>query len=277
MSSAEASHLLSSLLGPDNPDTQDIPYSSLQELPTAPEDLLSPSDPHSALNLTDPVKMPSKEKPEREEEPGPNIAGAGWVEEEEARRALAKDKAAQQRSFVPGESAGSPRRGRPLSDREKRGASPRRAAGTREQPGSPRKDECRLQSGGSRGVVGATERPAAAGGRGPPRSPRGGAAGEPLDGASLLQLRTGSPESGVRAAKGREQPSPPGSGHGQSRPAAAHPPGSSASGAKSQDQSKGEQSGSTSHSSPASRRAAATARKTITPGPWKKPDAQRPV
>ncbi|XP_055510373.1 membrane-associated guanylate kinase, WW and PDZ domain-containing protein 3a isoform X3 [Leucoraja erinacea] len=268
----------------DNPDTQDIPYSSLQELPTAPEDLLSPSDPHSALNLTDPVKMPSKEKPEREEEPGPNIAGAGWVEEEEARRALAKDKAAQQRSFVPGESAGSPRRGRPLSDREKRGASPRRAAGTREQPGSPRKDEGRnptLQSGGSRGVVGATERPAAAGGRGPPRSPRGGAAGEPLDGASLLQLRTGSPESGVRAAKGREQPSPPGSGHGhgagQSRPAAAHPPGSSASGAKSQDQSKGEQSGSTSHSSPASRRAAATARKTITPGPWKKPDAQRPV
>ncbi|XP_078276675.1 membrane-associated guanylate kinase, WW and PDZ domain-containing protein 3-like isoform X2 [Rhinoraja longicauda] len=272
----------------DNPDTQDTPYSSLQELPTAPEDLLSLSDPHSALNLTDPEKMPSKEMPERGDELGPSMPGAGEVEEE-ARRALAKDKAAQQRTLLLGESAGSPRRGRTHGDREKRGASPYRAAGTREQPGSPRtreqpgsprKDECRnptLQSSGSRGV-GAKERPGA-GGRGPPWSPRGGAAGELLDGASLLQLRAGSPESGLRVATGQEQPSPPGSGHGtgQSRPAAAHPPGPSANGARSQDQSKGEQGGSTSHSSPGGRRTAATARKTITPGPWKKPDAQRPL
>ncbi|XP_069798013.1 membrane-associated guanylate kinase, WW and PDZ domain-containing protein 3a isoform X2 [Narcine bancroftii] len=273
----------------DDLDTQDTPYSSLQDLPTAPEDLPSPSFPHSAPNLTDPERTLLKEKPQREREPGTHLEGM-W---EEGRTEFAQERVAQQRTSESGENTSSPRRARMAGRRDKRALSPRKAVGSREQPGSPRKaerGECKHQaqdSASSRGLV-VRERPAA-GGRGRSCSPRAGEAEEMLGGSNLhpsraAEGRASSPEGGHGKvelpgtdqrlpAKSLEQPSS--QGEAQSQPTAAYAPSNSADGAKSQDRRKGVHSGSILPSSPGT---APTARKTpITPGPWKKPDVQRPV
>ncbi|XP_059806309.1 membrane-associated guanylate kinase, WW and PDZ domain-containing protein 3a isoform X1 [Hypanus sabinus] len=227
----------------DDLDTQDTPYSSLQELPTAPEDPPSPSFPNSAPNLTDPEKTASKEKLQGEQETGTKVVGI-WEEGEEGHAEFAKEK------VEPRETTSSPKTAQLTGGRENEATGPRKVLGSREHlPDSPRKAE--KEEGKQRLVVGR---------RGRSHSPRGRTGEEPRGGRQgrVAEGQTGSLES-WKAEVGTEQrlsAKGNGQGVGQGQP---------------------RNSGSTLNPSPGTKTAPTTRKMLITPGPWKKPDAQRPL
>ncbi|XP_067863821.1 membrane-associated guanylate kinase, WW and PDZ domain-containing protein 3a isoform X2 [Heptranchias perlo] len=162
----------------DNLDAQNTPYSSLQELTTAPEDQPSPFFSHAAStpNLTAP---PDPEEPFKKEQnswreqelpagvqPRPELpAGvqpgqvartanlaATPIAEDEGQSEDSKDRVTKQRFVECGESASSPPRVRLASSGESRALSPRKgdrkqAEGDRERSASPRKKRREKQQG----------------------------------------------------------------------------------------------------------------------------------
>ncbi|XP_072336279.1 membrane-associated guanylate kinase, WW and PDZ domain-containing protein 3a isoform X2 [Scyliorhinus torazame] len=154
--------------GIDNADTQNTPYSSLQELNTAAENQLSPSLSHPTPHLTDPEETLDNEKSWRERE-SPASAQQGlespdsaqhWAEAGSANRAGSQNAEEGEPEIMKGgttkqggQSVCSPRREQlagndkvPATGCESRTLSPHRggrkqAAGQRERSVSPRKTE----------------------------------------------------------------------------------------------------------------------------------------